>query len=256
MPLHPTATRGFSLAADAYDRSRPDYPPAAVDAVLAALALSPRDPLLELGAGTGKLTRLLAARGARVVALEPIPAMRARLRGVPGVSPVAAFAEALPVHPGALGGAIAATAFHWFDGARTLAELHGALRPRGRLALLWNVRDESVDWIARLGAILHAAERGDAPRYRTGAWRAAFDAPGSGFGPLVEARFEHVHPLSPEGVVERIASVSFVAARPEAERAPVLDAVRALLASHPDTAGREVLPLRYRTDVFWCERRP
>lgn len=252
MPLH-DAARGFAATADLYQRARPDYPPAALDALWEALRLGAGAPVLELGAGTGKLSRLLAARGARVIGVEPVAAMRARLRS-PGVLPVGAIAEALPLRAGAARAAVAATAFHWFDGPRALAELHRALAPGGRLALAWNVRDERVEWIARLSAIVNRAERGGAPRYRSGRWREAFGAAPGPFGPLHEARFEHVHALPPEGVVERVASVSFIAALAPRDRRPILDEVRALLATHPDTAGREEVGLAYVTDLYWCER--
>lgn len=252
--LHDAAARGFASGAEAYRRSRPDYPPEALDALWSALALSPGERLLDVGAGTGKLSRLAAARGARVVAVEPVAEMRARLGG-PGVLPVAAVAEALPLRSGALRAAVAATAFHWFDGPRAVAELHRVLAPGGRLALVWNLRDDAVDWIARLTAIVNRAETRGVPRYRSGRWREAFAAAPGLFGPLAQARFRHVQALSHEGVVDRVASVSFVAAMPEVERRAVLEEVRALLARHPETSGRERVGLAYVTDLFWCVRR-
>jgi len=101
--------------------------------------------------------------------------------------------------------------------------------------------------------ILNRVE-GDWPRYRSGAWRLALDGARDMFRPLEEARFPNAHALPPEGVVDRVASVSFVAAMPEDRRAAVLDEVRALLASHPDTAGKDELVLAYRTDVYVWER--
>jgi SAM-dependent methyltransferase len=247
------ASRGFDAAAGLYDRARPDYPAEAVDLVARVLGLAPGRRLLELGAGTGRFSRLAAARGATVVAVEPSEPMVRRAAGTPGVLPVRAVAEAIPVHRRSVDAACAASAFHWFDGRRALAEIHGALRRGGRLALVWNHRDDSVEWVARLSAIVNRHE-GGAPRYRTGGWRAAFDASRDLFRPLEEARFRHLHPLPPEGVVERVASVSFVAAMEEPRRAEVLAEVRALLASHPATAGRDPLPLAYLTDVYLWER--
>jgi SAM-dependent methyltransferase len=245
--------RGFETIADAYDRSRPEYPDEAVDLVARVLDLRPGRRLLELGAGTGKFSRLAAARGATVVALEPAEAMVRLAARTPGVLPVRAVAEMIPVRAHAADAACAASAFHWFDGRRALGEIHRALRRHGRLALLWNKRDDRVDWVARLSAIVNRRE-GGAPRYRTGDWHAAFDGARDLFRPLEEASFPHVHLLSPAGVIERVASISFVAAMDLAQRAAVLDEVRALLSSHPDTAGREELPMAYFADVFLWER--
>ncbi len=247
------AARGFESAAEGYDRARPEYPRAAVDAAFSALRLPPGGRLVDLGAGTGKFARLAAARGATVLAIDLADAMIRRACGVEGIHPVRAAAEAIPARDGSFDGAAAASAFHWFDGPAALREIHRVLRRGARLALVWNVRDDAVAWIARLSAILNRRE-GSAPRYRKGEWRDAFSrAPGL-FGPLEEAHFRHVHPVSPEGVVERAASVSFVAAMEPAERGEVLSQVRALVETHPDTAGREELGLAYLTDVYWCER--
>src|SRR5512138_1600672 len=188
MPLH-EAARGFDAAAGVYERARPEYPRAAVDAAFAALRLAPGARLLDLGAGTGKFSRLAAARGARVLALDTSDAMIRLAAGAAGVLPVRAAAEAIPAGDAAFDGATAASAFHWFDGPRALAEIHRVLRPGARLVLLWNARDDSVPWVARFTAVVNRTE-GSAPRYRRGDWRRAFDA--APFGPLDEAHFRHV----------------------------------------------------------------
>lgn len=248
------AARGFERAAVAYERGRPEYPPAAVSLLASALGLVPGARVLDLGAGTGKLSRLLAGSGALVLAVDPAEAMIRRAAGIPGVLALRAVAEALPLRAGALDAAAAASAFHWFDGPRALRELHRALRPGGRLALVWNARDDAEPWVARLSELVNRRE-GTTPRYRTGAWRGAFGAAPGLFRPVDEAHLRHVHALSPEGLLDRVASISFVAAMAEEERREVLAEVRALLATHPDTAGRESLALPYRTDVHVYERR-
>ena len=137
--------------------------------------------------------------------------------GTPGVAPVRALAEVLPLRTGAMDAVAAASSFHWFDGPRALAEIHRVLRPGARLALLWNQRDDATAWVARLSAIVNRRE-GDAPRYRKGDWRRAFDGAPGLFAPVEEARFTHVHPLSRDGVLDRVASISFVARMEPTER--------------------------------------
>lgn len=115
------------------------------------------------------------------------------------------------------------------------------------------MRDESVRWVAGLTEIMEP-HRGAAPRYASGAWREAFGRTPL-FSPLLQTEFRHVHRLEPEAVVARVASVSFVAALSESDRAGVLARVRALLARDSATRGREVVELPYRTDVYWCNAR-
>jgi SAM-dependent methyltransferase len=247
------AARGFDTAADAYERGRPEYPAAAVDRLVIALRLSPAAPLLDVGAGTGKLARFAAGKGTAVVAVDPAAGMLAKLAGAPRIVRLRAVAEALPLRNGAFGAAAIASAFHWFDGPTALRELHRVLRPGGRLALLWNQRDDRVGWVGALSAIVNRRE-GTAPRYRTGSWRSAFArAPGL-FAPAEEGHWRHVHALSHEGVVDRVASISFVASLAASPREEVLQEVRALLAGHPDTAGRAEVGLAYATDLFVYER--
>ena len=209
--------------------------------------------VLDLAAGTGKLTRLLVPTGAFVVAVEPVEAMRAALtRSLPEVQALAGTAEAIPLPAASIDAVAVGQAFHWFDGDAALAEIHRVLRPGGRLGLIWNVKDESVDWIERLGGIMESY-RGDAPRVASGAWKDAFTRT-TLFTPLQRARFSFVHEADFAAVVARVTSVSFIAALPPAEFARVVEKVRVLLATHPETAGRSTFELPYRTGVYWTER--
>jgi SAM-dependent methyltransferase len=243
------AAQGFAQATDAYERGRPTYPSGAAERLERELHLKPGRVVLDLAAGTGKLTALLVGTGATVVAVEPIAAMRGVLeRALPGVRALPGTAEAIPLADGSAGAVTVGQAFHWFRGDEALAEIHRVLEPGGGLGLVWNVRDTSVGWVARLTEIMEP-HRGDAPSQRTGAWRAAFERTEL-FRPLKRFELRHVHHLTPEGVVARVASVSFVAALPDAEREGVLAEVRELVASDPETRGHEEVALPYLTDVF------
>jgi SAM-dependent methyltransferase len=251
--LHEAAAQGFSGAAASYEQGRPTYPPAAVARLARELHLGVDRAVLDLAAGTGKLTALLVGTGATVVAVEPVAEMRAVLeRVLPGVRAIPGTAEAIPLAAGSVDAVTVGQAFHWFRGDVALAEIHRVLRPGGGLGLLWNDRDTSIGWVGRLTEIMEP-HRGDTPTYRSVAWRDPFERT-TLFGPLQHAETRHVHRLPPEDVVARVASVSFVAALPEPERQRVLAEVRNLLATDPEIRGRAELELPYRTDVYWAKR--
>jgi SAM-dependent methyltransferase len=251
--IHDVAARGYREA-ERYDRSRPAYPGEALEALARALSIGPASTVIEIGAGTGKMTRLLLPRARRVVAVEPVAEMRRQLRALlPAARVVGGQAEALPLAAGSADAVVVAQAFHWFDGPPALREIHRVLRAGGGLGLLWNVRDERVPWVRRLSDIMEP-HSGGAPRYRSGAWRRAFEKADL-FTPLEEARFEHRQVGPSDTVVERVASVSFIAALPQPDRSRVLEEVERLLAEDPATAGRSEVVLPYRTDVAWCAKR-
>lgn len=252
--VHETAREGFGAIADYYERARPGYPRASVDRLAAELRIGAGSRLLDLGAGTGKLTRMLTPLGARIVAVEPLASMREHFaRVLPDASLVAGVAEALPFADGRFQAVACAQAFHWFDAERALAEIHRVLTPDGRLALLWNVKDESVEWVRELGDILRPYQE-RVPQETTGEWRAAFSVTGL-FGPLEEARFPHAQRLDAPGLLERYASASYVVTLPDAERRDVLERIRALAETHPDLGGEAEFELPYVTELHWCTRR-
>jgi SAM-dependent methyltransferase len=251
--VHRAAVTGFGRAARSYERSRPDYPAEAIDRLIQELEIDRRCAVLDLGAGTGKLTRMLVQTGATITALEPVePMWRALADGVPEARTLGATAEAIPAADASFDAVVCGQAFHWFDGHRALAEVHRVLRPHGRFALLWNLRDESVGWVRRMTEIIDR-HQGDTPNERTGEWRRAFSATDL-FGTLNQLRFTHRQMLDRAGLVERVASISYVASLPEEERREVLEGIEELADTHPDLTGRDRFDLPYVTDLYWCVR--
>ena len=250
MAIHEQAAKGFAASADAYERGRPEHSGESVDLLARELGFGPGSRVVDLGAGTGKLTRRLVATGADVVAVEPIPEMRARLEAaLPQVEAVDGTAEDLPLANHSVDAVLVAQAFHWFDGLRAASEIRRVLRPGGGLGLVWQARDASVPWVARLNEIIDAADDGH-PRFRTFAWREAFDRTAL-FEPLREAQLGSIQVATPEAIVDRVASISYIAAMTDEHREPVLADVRRLLATEPATAGLEVIELPHVVHVYW-----
>jgi SAM-dependent methyltransferase len=234
--------RSFSSVAEAYERARPEYPAAA------ARWLTGEPPLdvVDLAAGTGKLTRVLTALGHHVTAVEPLAEMRAYLEAaVPGARALDGTAEAIPLADESADVIVAAQAFHWFDQPVALREIARVLRPKGRLGLIWNIRDEAVGWVARLSAIVGAepVDRGETS--------AAVDASAL-FGPVERREWRWRQPLTRDRLRELVLSRSYCAALPEVERAPILEAVERL---YDEAAGADGLSMPYVTYGFRAERR-
>ena len=160
--------------------------------------------------------------------------------------------EAIPLDDESMDAVTVGQAFHWFDGDAALGEIHRVLRQGRRLGLIWNVKDESVDWVRLLAEIIEPY-RGSAPKVASGAWKDAFERTKL-FGPVERARFSFVHQVDVETVVARVASISFIAALDAVVRERVVAQVRELVATHPETRGRRFFPLGYRTGVYWCDR--
>jgi SAM-dependent methyltransferase len=254
-PVHCAALQGFSREALAYDRGRPDYPPQLSNWLRDTLRLGPGICAVDLGAGTGKFTRRLLETGASVTAIEPLDAMRAQLRrNVPEVSVIAATAQAMPLADASADVVACAQAFHWFADREALREIGRVLRPGGKLGLVWNVRDESLDWVGAITRILSVHE-GDTPRFRTGDWRALF--PNELFSELQETAVPYQHVGSTQTVIlDRMLSVSFIAALPAGERAEVAAQLQALIASHPQLRDQPTIAFPYVTRAYCSTRRP
>ena len=231
----------FADVADEYERARPGYPE---DAVRWLAGDSPCD-VVDLGAGTGKLTRSLVAHGHRVTAVEPLAEMLAQLRtAVSAAVAVIGGAESIPLPNASADVVTAAQAFHWFDRPVALREIARVLRPGGRIALVWNARDDTEEWVAEFTDTVIAGSA-----FRKGgvaAATASIDESGL-YGPVERATYTHVQTLRRSELLELVRSRSDCAVLPEEERRPVLEHVDALFDAHA-TDGTLVMP--YVTECF------
>jgi len=252
--IHRYAADGFAAGAQSYAKGRPDYPPVVVDWLKDDLGLSTGKVGLDLGAGTGKFVPYLRATGAAVIAVEPVAEMLNQLiASNPDLDARRGYAEEIPLSNDSVDAVVCAQSFHWFATEAALAEIRRVLKPRGMLGLIWNVRDESVAWVAELTAIM-APYEGDVPRYHTQEWRRVFPDPG--FEPLIERSFRHDHVGAPDDVIiNRILSVSFIAALSLQDRQRVRRQIESLINSTPGLANKSHVAFPYTTRTYHCQKR-
>ncbi len=229
----------FGQAADVYERSRPDYPAAAVDWLVPDGAAT----VLDLGAGTGKLTRSLIERGLETIAVEPAEEMRATLAAaLPEARALAGSAEAIPLPDLSVDAITVAQAWHWVDPERALPEAARVLRPGGTLGLIWNRRDERVPWVTRLSEVMGS---GDAELILME--EVEIGAP---FGPTETFETDWGRPMDLDLLLDMIRSRSYFITADAARQAELLDGTRALVETDPDLGGGISFDLPYRTHCF------
>lgn len=228
MALHPLAAK-FAGVADAYERGRPGYPPAVIGALSAELGLDRGARVLDLAAGTGKLTRALVAGGLDVVAVEPLASLRAVLSAAVGPERVLeGIAEAIPLPAGSVDAVTVADAFHWFDQGPALLEIRRVLRPGGGLALISASPDwGEAPWGHDLGSLI-ADRRTEHPYFDGTPWQDVLAAT-PGWATPREVQVTTRQPSSPDQIADYVRSMSWVAAMEPADRADMLAAIDELV---------------------------
>jgi ubiquinone/menaquinone biosynthesis C-methylase UbiE len=255
MPLDPLAERAFGARAGDYERHRAGWPAEAVEQALAGVGAGPDSVVVDLAAGTGKLTRELVPRVGRVVAVEPSEDMRAVLEAqVPEAEALAGTADGMPLADASVDAVLVGEAFHWFCTPAAVAEIARVIRPGGGLALLWNAHDFGGDaWVRAMGELLDSRRApGVTPinRKQTGLWKQVFE--GAPFTPLEHFETRHEQRTDVDGLVAHISTWSFVGALEDEPRAALQrDLAELLRREHP--APRDVA-IPYRTDVYWTRR--
>jgi SAM-dependent methyltransferase len=251
--IHHAAELGYQRAAADYERVRPSYPTRALAVLADALDLKPGKRVAEVGAGTGKFTRLLALTGARVIALEPVAAMRATLAELlPQVEVVDGLAEATGLADDSVDAVVAAQAWHWFDPAATLAEVERITQRRGRLGLVWNTLDETVPWVAEYSKIYRQWRTDAVPGHRDGLWRRFFDEV-PGWTPLAAEHIPNPYVTDREGVLGQALTSSVISTLDVDSRSQVRRELEAVLDRHKESCGDRI-EIPYVTDLYWTAR--
>lgn len=227
------AAEGFGAGAAAYEKGRPSYAEDLVAWLVDRLSIAPGRTVVDLAAGTGKLTRLLAATGAAVTAIEPVDAMRDQLLAAcPGVDAISGTAEEIPLPGSSVDAITVAQAFHWFDPAAALAEIARVLRPGGALGIAFNERDTREPWVADLSKLIRWDERQTwrVPYTVEVDWAAVIDEHGPQFGPVERYDTTYIQPMDPDTLVQRVLSTSYIARLPRSEQSTLAEQVRDLVA--------------------------
>lgn len=248
--LHPAAQKGFSSAAELYQQVRPDYPQEVVNWLKEDLELNAHSNVVDLGAGTGKFLSYLKQITPHITAVEPVTEMLEQLKIVhPEVQTIQAKSDQIPLNSASIDAVLCAQSFHWFSNIETLNEIHQILKPNGHLGLIWNQRDEQVDWVKALTNVLLPIEK-DTPRYHSGQWKQVFE---NQFLFQLESTqvFSHVQAGTVENVVsKRLLSTSFIAAMPENEQLKLKQQFEQIIFEYTGKQPQDEIDFPYVTYAY------
>lgn len=248
--LHPAAEQGFSSAAELYQRVRPTYPQEIVHWLIEELKITPHATAIDLGAGTGKFLDYLTQATPNVVAVEPIAEMLEQLKIVhPEVHVQQASSHQIALKSNSIDAILCAQSFHWFANLETLTEMHRLLKPQGHLGLVWNQRDETVDWVKALADFLLPFE-GDTPRFHSHQWQKVFEQQ-----LLFKLEGQKVFFQQQRGTVEevvsnRLLSTSFIAAMPVQQQQDMKRQFEALVQQYTGKTAQDQIEFPYVTYAF------
>lgn len=248
--LHPAAEQGFSSAAELYQRVRPHYPQAIVPWLIDVLKLTPEATAMDLGAGTGKFLRYLTQATPNVIAVEPIAEMLEQLKIVhPEVQTQQASSHQIALNSNSIDAILCAQSFHWFANLDTLTEMHRLLKPQGHLGLVWNQRDERVDWVKALADFIKDFE-GDTPRFHSQQWQKVFEQQ-SLFQFESQQMFTQPHVGTVEEVVSnRLLSTSFIAAMSATKQQSMKQQFEHIVKAYTGKSAQDQIEFPYVTYAF------
>lgn len=253
--MHKTAQSGYSKSDLNYDDGRPEYPKTAIDFLVGQLQLGANAAVLDLAAGTGKLSKCLQDFFPSFVALEPLDAMRAQLqKNLPEIKAASGSAEKIPFPNASFDAVFVGTAFHWFRAEDAYQEIHRVLKPGGGLALIWSAwsKTEIPDWLAEIRSIIEPLGKG-VPRYKTMEWKSPFGKMRL-FSELKNKNFDYPVSCTREQICARYLSTSFIAALDAAEKSNLRAEIMAILGKYESADGKKHFRVPYQIDAYWCTK--
>lgn len=259
--------RNYGQVATSYDLSRPDYPNAACfEEWLSVLGINTKTRVVDLGAGTGKLTKAILktvyetetperVQADNFIAIEMVADMRAHFcETFPHITVEAGFAEKIPLADESVDVVVVGTAFHWFDGKKALKEITRILARDGRLGLVWNMLDPEISWVRQLRELLEQNKQPN--NHDTGQWKDAFTDDHLFSNPFKQhTTYRYSKPATAKQIIECLLSFKAAAEMSSDEKDKFTQKAKQILATHPETGGKEEIQVPFRTEMYVCKKK-